>query len=139
MRAYGQKDPLIEYKRESFDLFSEMLGSLREHVTMMLAHLEVQTDATEEDMMIEHGPSEMHESRVDPALQATGTDGVPLGGYAGFGGDYSDLPPVAPVRTRQGAEVIDKTDPSTWGRVSRNAACPCGSGKKDKHCHGQVS
>jgi preprotein translocase subunit SecA len=69
-------------------------------------------------------PPEMHETRADPAF-AEADDG-PAGGGA------------TTVRSRQAAGRANPSDPSTWGRVARNAACPCGSGKKYKHCHGQL-
>ncbi|MCZ6863307.1 MAG: preprotein translocase subunit SecA [Alphaproteobacteria bacterium] len=131
LRAYAQKDPLNEYKREAFDLFSEMLASLRENVTGVMSHLEIQA---EEDVdMLPHGlPGEMHETRLDPALEmaALGNGGLML----------DDAPPGSrlPLRTNAPAAEIDPKKPATWGKVSRNAPCPCGSGKKFKRCHGRV-
>ncbi len=132
LRAYGQKDPLNEYKREAFNLFERMLVSMRETVTQYLAHVQVRA---EEPIPQPTPQREMIETRNDPALamamqdsdefleperlRATGTDGV------------------APVRRR--AMAVDPNDPQTWGRVQRNAPCPCGSGRKFKHCHGRVS
>ena len=131
LRAYAQKDPLNEYKREAFDLFSEMLASLRENVTGVMSHLEIQA---EEDVdMLPHGlPGEMHETRLDPALEmaALGNGGLML--------DDAPLGSHIPLRTNAPAAEIDPKNPATWGKVSRNAPCPCGSGKKFKHCHGRV-
>ncbi len=124
LRAYGQRDPLNEYKREAFGLFEELLSRLRESVTGVLSHLEVQVAAPEE-AEIAHRPQAMHESRTDPAQGLP--ERRPQAAIAG-----------APVRLREAAAVIDPNDPGTWGRVARNAACPCGSGRKYKHCHGQA-
>ncbi|MFQ5939086.1 MAG: SEC-C metal-binding domain-containing protein, partial [Alphaproteobacteria bacterium] len=128
LRAYGQRDPLNEYKREAFALFEEMLERVRETVTTVLSHVELRV-AAEADAakgLPERRPQAMQESRRDPAFQearATGTDGRPAR-------------PMPVKRTR--AAVIDPNDPLTWGKVPRNAPCPCGSGKKYKHCHGSV-
>ncbi len=124
LRAYGQRDPLREYQREAFNLFNEMLESLRERVTMFLCHIELQVAPDEEALRPKE--QEMHETRQDPAL---------VGG---------DAPPPeesnsVTVETRRGGDTIDPDDPDTWGRVQRNAPCPCGSGKKYKHCHGKVA
>ena len=129
LRAYGQRDPLNEYKREAFELFEDMLERVRERVTEVLSRLElrVAAEATDEDLPVQR-PRAMHESREDPALmhgeaQATGTHGA--------------LPRPMPVR-RAPAAVVDPDNPATWGKVPRNAPCPCGSGKKYKHCHGKL-
>ncbi len=90
LRAYGQRDPLNEYKQEAFDMFQRMLALYRERVTTMLCRIELRFDD-------------------EPSAPA----------------------PAA-------AEAVDPADPSTWGRVQRNAPCPCGSGKKYKHCHGKM-
>ncbi len=125
LRAYAQRDPLNEYKQEAFNLFEEMLDSLRERVTQMLSHVELKfTDP--EDMMLQQGEQEMVESRTDPAFA----------NEADTAGDGNALPRL-PMNKRQPAANIDPEDPSTWGRVSRNGPCPCGSGNKYKRCHGK--
>jgi len=136
LRAYAQKDPLNEYKREAFDLFSNMLARLREHVTGVMSHLEIQAD-DESALQPMHGPMQMHETRVDPALEMAGMSGDLL---------FDEFPPDGelavrqmPIRTAAAAAVIDPEDPTTWGKVPRNAPCPCGSGSKYKHCHGKAA
>ncbi len=141
LRAYAQKDPLNEYKREAFSLFEAMLADLRQQVTAVLSHIEIRTQSPEEieaRMAAERLAQEMHETRDDPALasdvvgtveddqelRATGTDGAAV--------------PQRPVTSRVASTDIDPNDPSTWGKVPRNAPCPCGSGKKYKHCHGAL-
>jgi preprotein translocase subunit SecA len=138
LRGYGQRDPLNEYKSESFTLFEHMLVRLREAVTGQLMHVEL---AKQEDAPplepAELPPMEAH--HFDPT---TGEDEFALeaanGGPLARGG-------AAPVRMRKAPAAVaagaasatpNPADPSTWGKVQRNAPCPCGSGKKYKHCHG---
>jgi preprotein translocase subunit SecA len=121
LRAYAQRDPLNEYKRESFNLFEEMLDTLRERLTQVLSHIELQPSPSEESQ------PEMTETRDDPAFQQEG------------GILDSEAPSMeTPIRSRQASSDVNPKDASTWGRVARNAPCPCGSKKKYKHCHGQV-
>ncbi len=131
LRAYGQRDPLNEYKREAFNLFEAMLERLRERVTQVLAHVELRQELPpEEAVPPPPPPPQMVESRQDPAF----ADAV----AEGEGVDDSALA-ATPLRSRQAGDAINPSDSSTWGRVSRNAACPCGSGKKYKHCHGKLN
>ncbi len=118
LRAYAQKDPLNEYKREAFEMFDTMLVRLRESVTSVLMHVEVRMQPTEEELFAQR-MQEMHEGRADPALAMAG-------GYAD-----DDLPEG--MRRSAGAAAADD-----WSNTPRNASCPCGSGKKYKHCHGKV-
>jgi preprotein translocase subunit SecA len=133
LRAYGQKDPLNEYKREAFNLFSDLLTGLREGVVNVLATLQLRMEAPP---MPAEPPAQMREVHEDPALAAAlaGAPGYdpadPSGGMAGGG--------VATLTRPAAKQAIDPNDPSTWGKVARNAPCPCGSGKKFKHCHGRV-
>src|SRR5262249_13938351 len=123
LRAYGQRDPLNEYKREAFELFSEMLARLRESVVSVLAHLELRIQTPEEELFAREA-GRMQEAHEEAAF----ADGAPPGGE----GDVAVL--NRPRRNATGA--ADPSAPETWGKVSRNAPCPCGSGKKYKHCHG---
>jgi len=130
LRAYAQRDPLNEYKREAFNLFEEMLTMLRERVTQVLSHVEMEVEGL--DLATLNRPEqEMIESREDPAFT-----GEPI--FTDEDLD-SDTPRIAQVTKRQAADTIDPNDPATWGRVSRNTACPCNSGRKYKHCHGKVA
>jgi preprotein translocase subunit SecA len=126
LRAYAQRDPLNEYKQEAFGLFEEMLDSLRERVTQMLSHVELQFNSPE-DALFQHGEQEMIEGRTDPAFA----------NEAGLSDDEDELAHT-PRSRRKASANIDPNDPSTWGRVSRNEPCPCGSGNKYKRCHGKV-
>jgi preprotein translocase subunit SecA len=116
-RGYAQRDPLNEYKNESFQLFETMLDSLRETVTQQLAHVRPLTEEEQRQMMMQMAAQQqqMQEAARQQAQQVAGV--APEGAIDGFVED----------------------DPSTWGNPSRNDKCPCGSGKKFKHCHGRLS
>jgi preprotein translocase subunit SecA len=133
LRGYGQRDPLNEYKNEAFTLFEHMLARLREAVTGQLMHVELaRPDEAPPLEPAELPPMEAH--HFDPttgedefALEMANTGGNGRGGGA------------KPARARKAgaaAAAVDPADPATWGKVQRNALCPCGSGKKYKHCHG---
>ncbi|HER25717.1 MAG TPA: preprotein translocase subunit SecA, partial [Rhodospirillales bacterium] len=126
LRAYGQRDPLNEYKREAFNLFEEMLDLLRQRVTQVLSHIELQIGPDDPALTFEREAQEMTETREDPALH--GDSDAAMAEQM-----------VTPIRSRMAASEIDPHDPTTWGRVSRNAPCPCGTGKKYKHCHGKLN
>ncbi|MDP6927998.1 MAG: SEC-C metal-binding domain-containing protein, partial [Rhodospirillales bacterium] len=126
LRAYGQRDPLNEYKAEAFNLFEEMLDALRERVTQVLAQVELQMYDPNDNDVFGRGEQEMYESHDDPAFSVD----EPKEDLRAFA--------AVPLNRRKAANTLDPNDPSTWGRVSRNAPCPCGSGNKYKRCHGAV-
>ena len=127
LRAFGQKDPLNEYKTEAFAAFEIMLDTMREMVTQTLSLVEINFDGVGADLMMPgSAPQEMHEGRDDPALEGEGSV---------MPGQQTDNVRPLPVQERR---PFDKNDPNTWGKVPRNAPCPCGSGKKYKHCHGAL-
>jgi preprotein translocase subunit SecA len=133
LRALGQKNPLNEYKREAFDMFQDMLGRLREGVTQLLSHLEIQVQVPEA-MPMPSGPARMTEQHTE-VDQFAAADADAAGAPQSGGQVVANRP--HPVR-RAAATAIDPNDPSSWGKVPRNAACPCGSGRKYKHCHGKL-
>ena len=153
LRAYGQKDPLIEYKREAFDMFQVMLSGLKETTVGALAHLEIELDA-DPDSLLPQDESQYWEQSGPGMGDDLAPFGLPpLGSLEEMarmaGMDLEALEPepeytngnggvIAPVRTRKAATTVDPGNPGTWGKVSRNAPCPCGSGRKYKHCHGKV-
>ena len=127
LRAYAQKTPINEYKQEAFALFERMLGSIREDVTRTMAHANFNFQAPPElpelpDFLTMH---------IDPL---TGEDDS--WGGEGTPGLITTRVPMLQMAAPQPDEELGD-DPASWeGRVSRNAPCPCGSGRKYKHCHG---
>ncbi len=125
LRAYAQKTPINEYKREAFALFERMLVAIREDVTKVLAYAQFQMAAPELPEM-----PEMFASHLDPL---TGEDDGAA--YNPLGLVTTRLPPLQVVQSDAYDDLGE--DPAEWeGRVSRNSPCPCGSGQKYKHCHG---
>jgi preprotein translocase subunit SecA len=114
LRAYGQKDPLNEYRAEAFAMFEGMLESLREKVTNALCLIEMHAESEPPPLPQPKPPSRTVLSR-----------GVDL------------PPPQSTMPQPYEAPAFDKNDPETWAQIPRNAACPCGSGKKYKYCHGK--
>ena len=135
LRGYAQRDPLNEYKSEAFQLFEGMLAELREAVTVQLMGLTFTGD--EPPAEAEPLPP-MHAHHINPT---TGEDEFALAEAALAGpGSATGLATetrFAPLKSRKTASDVDPNDPTTWGRVARNDKCPCGSGKKYKHCHGR--
>ncbi|EJJ25404.1 preprotein translocase subunit SecA [Rhizobium sp. CF142] len=114
-RGYAQRDPLQEYKSEAFELFQALLNNLRQAVTAQLMRVELVQQAPQQPE-----PPVMQAHHLDPT---TGEDEF-------TNTTYQALEITVPPENR------NPNDPSTWGKVGRNEACPCGSGKKYKHCHG---
>jgi preprotein translocase subunit SecA len=115
LRGYGQRDPLQEYKSEAFTLFEAMIGNLRQAVTAQLMRVEIVPPEEQPP------PPVMEGHKLDPD---TGEDEMTFAN--------ASLVPA------NGSEVArDPNKPETWGKVGRNEDCPCGSGKKYKHCHGR--
>ena len=123
-RGYAQRDPLNEYKSEAFELFQTMLGNLRQAVTAQLMRVELVREAAEAP------PPQAPETFGHHVDGTTGEDDF---AEADFGG--ASVSVLADSRT-VAAEQRDPNNPTTWGKVGRNEPCPCGSGKKYKHCHG---
>jgi preprotein translocase subunit SecA len=114
-RGYAQRDPLNEYKNESFQLFESMLDSLRHDVTQKLGQAQPVSDEEHQALLKQLMDQQAAaQSKLDEAVDSSH---APEGAVAGF----------------------DENDQSTWGNPSRNAPCPCGSGLKFKHCHGRLA
>jgi len=126
LRGYGQRDPLNEYKSEAFQLFETMIANMREGVTGQLMRVEI-VQAPPEDQQQQLPYMEAH--KLDPL---TGDDEM---SYA----DATLAPAMAGGNGAQRAVERDPKNPATWGKVGRNEVCPCGSGKKYKHCHGRFA
>ncbi|WP_400088950.1 preprotein translocase subunit SecA [Yoonia sp. R78084] len=117
-RGYAQRDPLNEYKTEGFQLFETMLESLRSDVTKKLAQIRPMSKEEQEQMIAQ--------IRQQQAAAAAATAGAAA-------------PAAAAEATGTAREGFDENDPNTWGNPGRNDSCPCGSGKKFKHCHGRLA
>ena len=114
-RGYAQRDPLNEYKNESFQLFESMLDSLRQDVTQRLSRIEPASEVEQQrmiDQMLEQQKAAAAE--YGDAVETTAPSVNPENGF-------------------------NEDDPSTWGNPGRNDLCPCGSGDKFKHCHGRLT
>ena len=134
LRAYGQRDPLNEYKSEAFLLFNAMLDELKERVTTMLSRVELAPDGPTEPPPPR--PAQMFEVHPEPELAFAGAaeDGP------GATVEIRSGPAPMPVAVRSvRADAVDPNDPATWRNAARNGPCPCGSGKKYKHCHGKLT
>jgi len=141
LRGYGQRDPLNEYKAEAFNLFETMSQSLREMVTGQLTRVEIQSAPPQQPAPL---PA-MQAHKADPitgedemALATAGAEtlarhgiGSGIGPGLGAATGMASRPLQAPER--------NASDPTSWGKVGRNETCPCGSGKKFKHCHGRYA
>ena len=128
LRAYGQKDPLNEYKQEAFLMFDAMLTRLREMAVMRVSHLVVRVESSPEELTAPP-PQRMQETRIDPALRQALTPNFV---------DEHMQPRLVPS-SRVDPTMRDPNNPATWGKVSRNELCPCGSGEKYKYCHGKTA
>ena len=127
LRAYGQKDPLNEYKKEAFNMFSDMLDLLRERVTFMTCRVQIQTQGAD-DFQLRRAPTKMQEVHETPqSLLESGQQ------------NRQPEAPAKKVPFEYGKQAFDPQNPETWGKVSRNDLCPCGSGLKYKHCHGKIA
>ena len=134
LRAYGQRDPLNEYKAEAFTLFNAMLDEFKERITGMLARVELSPDAPPE-ADFQPAFQNMVESHPDPMMaMAMAGAGMEMGAEMGMAGAEPVMLAQRPIRM----DAVDPNDPSTWANTPRNALCPCGSGKKFKYCHGRV-
>jgi len=143
LRGFGQRDPLNEYKTEGFALFETMLSNLRQEVTGHLMHVNVDNarressleDAELPEMSAHHFDPLTGDDEFDyaePELAMEGAEGGrPMRGRRGDAA-------MQPMRNKPAGVALDPNDPATWGKVARNAPCPCGSGKKYKHCHGKL-
>ncbi len=132
--AQNQIDPF--YCEEAFNLFDQLISRLREHVTAQLMRIEV--------VLEQPSAPQLPEMRAHHVDASTGVDELALADIAA--GDPFRAAATAlgfsasPVAAEADApNTIDPADPSTWGKVGRNDACPCGSGKKFKHCHGRFA
>ena len=124
-RGYAQRDPLNEYKNESFQLFESMLDSLRTEVTQKLGQIRPMTEEEQQQIL-----SQMQERQAAAQVNAAQA------------AEEDSEAPASTAAAASGSTAVaefDENDPSTWGTPARNDECPCGSGKKFKHCHGKLA
>ena len=129
-RGIAQRDPLNEYKSEAFDLFDELISRLRHVTTAQLNRVEVAFEPTD-------APVPSMQASVFDALSGDAQSAPIHAEMRGLDGGVATL--EAPAQLAVAASARDAMDESTWGKVGRNEACPCGSGKKYKHCHGALT
>jgi len=120
-RGYAQRDPLNEYKTESFQLFESLLDGLRTDVTAQLSQARPLTEEEQQAML----------ARIlqQQGVQLPDADQMEK---------LAELSNAAKKAAENAAPGFDENDPTTWGNPGRNDLCPCGSGKKFKHCHGRL-
>jgi preprotein translocase subunit SecA len=127
-RGMAQRDPLNEYKSEAFDLFRQLIAQWHEAVIAQMTRIEVRFQPPPEP-----APPPMQFEHSDPDPFREFSELPDLGGFAA-----SEVSVVA-APAALGVAERDPNDPNTWGKIGRNETCPCGSGKKYKHCHGMLA
>ncbi|WP_425408052.1 preprotein translocase subunit SecA [Hyphococcus sp.] len=127
MRGHGQRDPVNEFKTESFALFEGLLDGLRRDVTRLLMNVQIRQP---EEAVPQRREIPMTETHVNPSTGENERDRQNPRSRLSAG--------VGTLRGQARTAGVDANNPETWGRVPRNAPCPCGSGKKFKHCHGSI-
>jgi preprotein translocase subunit SecA len=131
-RGYAQRDPLNEYKSEAFELFDGLITRLRELTTAQLMRVEVAYEPPPQQL------PPMHASHFDAT---SGEDDMAIAEINSriAAGDFAPQQLFAAAQAADPETMVrDPANPSSWGKVGRNEACPCGSGKKFKHCHGAL-
>jgi preprotein translocase subunit SecA len=139
LRGYGQRDPLVEYKKESFSLFQDMKARIEEEIVRYLFHL--RPVLTEEGGPAGAPAPRPAPRRPAPALTTNNPGGEPAPAFAGVGRGSATATAArqAPVPARTGGDDVVKTVKHEGPKVGRNDPCPCGSGKKYKKCHGTAA
>ena len=118
LRAYGQKDPLNEYKREAFNMFSDMLDALKEKITVVICHATIQQNS---DKAVKEQEQQRQNQKIETVHET-----------------FGEKQPAPAENVATFPQNTTASDPK-WSNISRNSPCPCGSGKKYKHCHGRVA
>ncbi|TJZ89776.1 preprotein translocase subunit SecA [Paracoccus gahaiensis] len=134
-RGYAQRDPLSEYKTEAFQLFEALLDGLRFDVTQRLCQIRPLTEAERADMLRQM-TDQQKAAQADPSPSPEG--GQPPEPAASAPTAHPPAAPPAAAAPASRNPAFVESDPTTWGTPSRNDPCPCGSGKKFKHCHGAI-
>ena len=130
LRTYGQKDPLNEYKKEAFNMFSQMLDALCERLTFLICRAQIQmgdeSTLQRQQETQNKNVREIHEEPQSAFSRADSSERV----------NVAEADKRSPFMYNK--QDINPQDPNTWGKISRNDPCPCGSGLKYKHCHGKI-
>jgi len=140
-RGVAQRDPLNEYKSEAFELFNSLVAALREQVTQQLSRIEIMYEEPPaegaDNLFAQPGLPPMFAQHLDPVTGENEMAGIGSGSDGGAGPAYG----YAARKMATDTAVLERNpdDSATWGRVGRNEPCPCGSGKKYKHCHGTLT
>jgi preprotein translocase subunit SecA len=132
LRGYGQRDPLVEYKKESFALFQDMKARIEEEMVRYLFHLR--------PVLNEEPPTRPRPAarRAAPlTMNHPASEAVPA--FAGASRAAAPVGAAAPKPARTGGDDVIKTVRHEGPKVGRNDPCPCGSGKKYKKCHGAAA
>jgi preprotein translocase subunit SecA len=139
-RGYAQRDPLNEYKSESFQLFETMLNSLRLDVTQKLSQVRPISKEEQEQLVAQFMAQQQASAAAAAAREAAVPAAAPALALAEAGAPVGVGVMQAAVADRVPLVAgFVETDPSTWGAPARNAPCPCGSGEKFKYCHGRMA
>ena len=135
LRAMGQKDPATEWQREGFEMFGKMMNSIDSEFVRYIMHVEVKENPPAEDTQDTAPVVEEEATKADPkSATSSGADAKPVQGKAKLAGAGEV------VESADGAKAQPTSTPKVnneFENVGRNAPCPCGSGKKFKHCHGR--
>ena len=126
LRAYAQKQPKQEYKREAFELFQNLLANIKRDVVRILAHVRIQTQEEVEEAERRKREAQMQQMQFTHAEANALAEG---------GEEENGFEAQAPRSERPRVEQVKRNTP----KVGRNEPCPCGSGKKYKHCHGKAA
>ena len=131
LRAMGQKDPATEWQREGYDMFGQMVSNIDSEFVRYIMHVEVKKEEDEDSDATSDSSAKKASAPVSPVIEATATKADASG--------TSSTPAAAPAATPQPAPAASKTPKvnSEFENVGRNEPCPCGTGKKFKHCHGR--
>ena len=130
LRAMGQKDPLMEWQREGFEMFGQMMDGVSTDFVTYVLNMNIQVKSVEERAEEPSGVADVSYSAPESPVQ-----GITAGKAASSADPAAALPSTGPAPNEPKANTpVVKSD---WDKTGRNEPCPCGSGKKYKHCHGR--
>jgi len=130
LRGLAQRDPLNEYKTEAFELFHHLLSNLRQEVTSQLLRIEMAPPEAGQG-----APRKLQETHANPL---TGENEMARKRQGRRPGQRVSAKLTGNIAGEEPGGELSPDDPASWGKIARNSQCPCGSGKKYKHCHGKL-